>query len=153
MSPLPNLARKGSGGPFQVRDATVSYTHNYLSQLSSSTLNKNMRVLVVDDDLDQLTHLKNVILGWGHQVESASDGEEALKHLSSFTPNVIVTDLKMPRMDGFQLMRQLKAEGILPPTIVLTAFGSIDLAVETVHDYGGFWFLEKPVDTGSLRAL
>jgi DNA-binding NtrC family response regulator len=112
-----------------------------------------MRVLVVDDDVDHLTLLKNVILGWGHQVQSASDGEEALNLLSAFSPNVIVTDLKMPRMDGFQLMRQLKAEGTLPPTIVLTAFGSIDLAVQTVHDYGGFWFLEKPVDTGALRAL
>jgi DNA-binding NtrC family response regulator len=73
--------------------------------------------------------------------------------LASFTPNVIVTDLKMPRMDGFELMRHLKAEGSMPPTIVLTAFGSIELALETVHDYGGFWFLEKPVDTGALRAL
>ncbi len=112
-----------------------------------------MRVLVVDDDVDQLGLIKKVILGWGHQVEAASDGTDALKLLSSFTPNVIVTDLKMPRMDGFQLMRHLKDEGALPPTIVLTAFGSIELAVETVHDYGGFWFLEKPVDLGSLRAL
>ncbi len=112
-----------------------------------------MRVLVVDDDLDQLSLLKKVILGWGHQVESASDGADALRLLASFTPNVIVTDLKMPRMDGFELMRHLKAEGSLPPTIVLTAFGSIELALETVHDYGGFWFLEKPVDTGALRAL
>ncbi len=112
-----------------------------------------MRVLVVDDDVDQLGLIKKVILGWGHQVEAASDGADALKLLSSFTPNVIVTDLKMPRMDGFQLMRHLKDEGALPPTIVLTAFGSIELAVETVHDYGGFWFLEKPVDLGSLRAL
>jgi DNA-binding NtrC family response regulator len=112
-----------------------------------------MRVLVVDDDLDQLSLLKKVILSWGHQVESASDGADALRLLASFTPNVIVTDLKMPRMDGFELMRHLKAEGSLPPTIVLTAFGSIELALETVHDYGGFWCLEKPVDTGALRAL
>ena len=112
-----------------------------------------MRVLVVDDDPDQTAVLSKVILGWGHQVETALDGEEALRLLPSFAPNVIVTDLKMPRVDGFQLMRQLRDEGALPPTIVLTAFGSVDLAVETVHDYGGFWFLEKPVDVGSLRAL
>lgn len=112
-----------------------------------------MRVLVVDDDREQLELLKKVILSWGHQVETASDGSDALNLLTSFTPNVIVTDLKMPRMDGFELMRHLKSEGALPPTIVLTAFGSIELALETVHDYGGFWFLEKPVDTGALRAL
>jgi DNA-binding NtrC family response regulator len=112
-----------------------------------------MRVLVIDDDLEQIKLLKQVILSWGHRVETACDGADALKLLASFTPNVIVTDLKMPRMDGFELMRRLKADGTLPPTIVLTAFGSIELAVETVHDYGGFWFLEKPVNTGSLRAL
>jgi DNA-binding NtrC family response regulator len=112
-----------------------------------------MRVLVVDDDLDQSTLLSNLIAGWGHQAETATDGTEALKLLSSFTPAVLITDLKMPRMDGFELMRHLEAEGRLPPTIVLTAFGSIDLAVQTVHDYGGFWFLEKPVDHGALRAL
>jgi DNA-binding NtrC family response regulator len=112
-----------------------------------------MRVLLIDDDIDQLALLKKVTLSWGHQVETASDGADALSRLASFTPNVIVTDLKMPRMDGFELMRHLKAEGSLPPTIVLTAFGSIELALETVHDYGGFWFLEKPIDMGSLRGL
>jgi len=112
-----------------------------------------MRVLVVDDDVEQRGFLKKVILSWGHQAESASDGADALRLLSSFSPNVIVTDLKMPRMDGFELMRHLRDQGALPPTIVLTAFGSIELALETVHDNGGFWYLEKPVDAGSLRAL
>jgi DNA-binding NtrC family response regulator len=112
-----------------------------------------MRVLVVDDDPDQLAQLRKVITGWRHQVDTATDGADALRLLASFTPNVIVTDLKMPRMDGFELMRHLKAQGSLPPTIVLTAFGSIELALETVHDHGGFWFLQKPVDLTSLRAL
>jgi DNA-binding NtrC family response regulator len=112
-----------------------------------------MRILLVDDDLDQITLLGDLVVGWGHQVRTAHDGAEALKLLPSFRPNVIVTDLKMPRMDGFQMMAQLKAEGTMPPTIVLTGFGSIELAVETVHDYGGFWFLEKPVNTASLQAL
>ncbi len=112
-----------------------------------------MRVLLVDDDPDQLRQLRQVIIGWRHQVDTARDGAEALEVLSSFTPNVMVTDLKMPRMDGFELMRHLKAEGALPPTIVLTAFGSIELALETVHDHGGFWFLEKPVDVSCLHAL
>jgi DNA-binding NtrC family response regulator len=112
-----------------------------------------MRVLVVDDDLDQIAVLKSAILSWGHQVEIAYDGVEALKLFPTFGPNVIVTDLKMPRLDGFELMQKLKADGILPPTIVVTDFGSVELAVKTVHEYGGFWFLEKPVDQSSLRAL
>src|SRR5437879_4114399 len=112
-----------------------------------------MNILVVDDDFDQLSLIRNVISGWGHNVETATDGADALKVMSRFRPNVIVTDLKMPRMDGFEFMRHLSNEGALPPTIVLTAFGSIELAVETVHDYGGFWYLEKPVNIGSLGAL
>jgi DNA-binding NtrC family response regulator len=71
----------------------------------------------------------------------------------AFAPNVIVTDLMMPVMDGLEMVDQLRAEGILPPTIVLTAFGSVELAVNTVHKHGVFWFLEKPLDSGALRAL
>ena len=112
-----------------------------------------MRVLLVDDDLDQTAILQKAILGWGHHVEIACDGVDALRVLSTFTPNVMVTDLQMPRMGGLQLMRRLKAEGALPPTIVMTGFGSVELAVETVKDYSGFWFLEKPVDVKSLSAL
>ena len=112
-----------------------------------------MRVLLVDDDLDQTAILQKAILGWGHHVEIACDGVDALRVLSTFTPNVMVTDLQMPRMGGLQLMRRLKAEGALPPTIVMTGFGSVELAVETVKDYSGFWFLEKPVDVKSLSTL
>jgi len=49
-------------------------------------------------------------------------------------------------------MRHLRSQGVLPPTIVLTAFGSLENAVTTVHEYGGFWFLEKPVQPGVMRA-
>ncbi|MEO8098724.1 MAG: sigma-54 dependent transcriptional regulator [Acidobacteriota bacterium] len=112
-----------------------------------------MRVLIADDDSDQRKLLGNLISSWGHVVQAASDGEEALAVIPTFAPNVIVTDLMMPQVDGLELMRRLRAEGSLPPTILLTAFGSLDLAVETVHKHGGFWFLEKPVDPGSLRAL
>ncbi|MEO5926398.1 MAG: sigma-54 dependent transcriptional regulator [Bryobacteraceae bacterium] len=112
-----------------------------------------MRVLVADDDVEQQTFLAKLISSWGHRVETASDGAQALELVPILVPHVIVTDLKMPGVDGLELMRRLRAEGSLPPTIVLTAFGSIEMAVETVHEHGGFWFLEKPVDAGSLQAL
>src|ERR1044071_7378679 len=103
-----------------------------------------MRVLVADDDSDQRNLLEKLISSWGHRVETAANGEEALERVPEFSPNVIVTDLMMPGVDGLELMRRLRSEGALPPTIVLTAFGSLELAVETVHMHGGFWFLEKP---------
>ena len=66
---------------------------------------------------------------------------------------MLVTDLMMPRMDGFELLKRMTAQGATPPAIVLTAFGNIETAVQTMHDLGAFWFLEKPIQPGALRLL
>ena len=81
------------------------------------------------------------------------DGQEALEKLSSFPAHVMLTDLSMPRMDGFELLRRLAVDGPRPSAIVLTAFGSIENALKTVRDLGAFWFLEKPIDANALRVL
>ena len=94
-----------------------------------------------------------MISGWGFRVETAADGQEALDKLAGFNPNVIVTDLMMPRMDGFELMKRLASNGGMPPSIVLTAFGNIETAIQTIHDLGAFWFLEKPIQPAALRVL
>jgi len=94
-----------------------------------------------------------MISAWGFNVETAGDGQEALDKLSTFSANVLVTDLMMPRMDGFELMKRLGAEGNMPPSIVLTAFGNIETAIQTIHDLGAFWFLEKPIQPAALRVL
>jgi DNA-binding NtrC family response regulator len=89
----------------------------------------------------------------GFQVATAGDGREALEKLTSFPANVILTDLMMPCMGGIELLKELSARGDRTPTIVLTAFGSIDRAISIVHDLKAFWFLEKPVQPGVMRAL
>src|SRR4051794_270466 len=94
-----------------------------------------------------------MIAAWGFVVEKAGDGQEALEKLSTFPANVIVTDLMMPRMDGFELMKRLRADGNMPPSIVLTAFGNIETAIQTTHDLGAYWFLEKPIQPSALRFL
>ena len=66
---------------------------------------------------------------------------------------MIVTDLMMPRMDGFELMKRLGADSNMPPAIVLTAFGNIETAIQTIHDLGAYWFLEKPIQPAALRVL
>src|SRR5690348_7683751 len=111
------------------------------------------RVLVVDDEESQRTALAGMIALWGYGVETAADGQEALEKLDSFGPHVIVTDLMMPRMDGTELMRRLRAHGNAPPVIVQTAFGNLETSITAIHDLGAFWFLEKPVQSQALRLL
>lgn len=111
------------------------------------------RVLVVDDEESQRTALAGMIGLWGYAVETASDGMEALEKLESFDAHVIVTDLMMPRMDGAELLRRLKAQSNAIPVIVQTAYGGLETAVSTVHDLGAYWFIEKPVKSAELRLL
>ena len=112
-----------------------------------------MRVLVVDDDPAEREVLRSLVEAWGHEVESAADGEEAAELVATTRPQVMITDLHMPKLDGFELMDRLRGEGTMPMTVVLTAFGSVETAIETVHRHGAFWFLEKPVNAESLRVL
>ncbi len=111
------------------------------------------RVLIVDDEDSQRLGLASMISSWGFIAETAADGQEALDKLSSYPAHVMVTDLMMPRMDGFELLRRLGAQGGGPPAIVVTAFGNIETAIATMHDLGAFWFLEKPIEPRALRVL
>ncbi len=87
------------------------------------------------------------------ETQVAADGLEALERLAGFNADVIITDLVMPRMDGFELLRHLKEHGDLTPAIVLTGFGSLEKALSAVHDLKAFWFLEKPVEPRAFRTL
>jgi Response regulator containing CheY-like receiver, AAA-type ATPase, and DNA-binding domains len=107
----------------------------------------------VDDERYARESLAGEIKSWGFNVEQACDGQEALEKLPTFEPHLLVTDLVMPRLDGFDLLRILKAQGSCPPVIVLTAFGNLATATQTVHEFGAFWFLHKPIRFNVLRCL
>lgn len=111
------------------------------------------KVLIVDDDEQELTSLAEMVSALGYHAETARDGEDALEELGSTPVDVIVTDLMMPRMDGFRLLRTLLDRGDRTPAVVLTAFGSIDQAISIVHDLHAFWFLEKPCQQSVLESL
>lgn len=112
-----------------------------------------MKVLLIEDETAQRQRCLALIQAQGHAVVEAVDGQDGLEKAAQFSPDLIVTDLRMPRLDGFEVLKRLRAEDNLPPTIVLTAFGNVDMAISVVHDLGGFWFLEKPVDAKSLQVL
>ena len=111
------------------------------------------RILVVDDDKDQRAALAAMLSECDFDTQTAADGQEALDRLESFNADVIVADLVMPRIDGFELLRQLKEHGDLTPAIALTAFGSMEKALSAVHDLKAFWYLEKPVEPRALKTL
>ena len=111
------------------------------------------RILIVDDDERQRAALAAMLSDCDFETQVASDGQEALERLTAFNADVIVSDLIMPRMDGFELLRLLKERGDLTPAIVLTGFGSMDKALSAVHDLKAFWFLEKPVEPRSFKTL
>jgi DNA-binding NtrC family response regulator len=73
--------------------------------------------------------------------------------LATFPADVILTDLNMPGMDGFGLLQHLRDAGDSTPTIVITAFGNIEKAVQTVHELGAYWFLDKPIQPSVLEVL
>jgi DNA-binding NtrC family response regulator len=112
-----------------------------------------LNLLIVDDEKQQRDSIASIVQAWGHETALATNGVEALEVMGRFAPAVIITDLKMPVMDGFELLHKLRESGNYPPTIVLTAFGSLDKALSAVHDLGGFWFLEKPISVGALELL
>jgi DNA-binding NtrC family response regulator len=112
-----------------------------------------VKVLIVDDEASQRSGLAAMLAAWDMTPETAADGEEALSKLSGFPADVIITDLNMPGLDGFGLLRRLRDSGDSTPAIVLTAFGNIEKAVQTVHELGAYWFLDKPIQPGVLEVL
>jgi DNA-binding NtrC family response regulator len=90
---------------------------------------------------------------WGMTAETASEGNDALEKMPHFNPDVILTDINMPGLDGFGFLQKLRELGDMPPTIVLTAYGNVETAVRTVQDLGAYWYLEKPIQANSLEVL
>jgi DNA-binding NtrC family response regulator len=110
------------------------------------------RVLIVEDDAAARVGLEQLVKSWGFLADSASDGEEALEKVTTFRPAIVITDMVMPRMDGLALLRALQQQGADVTTLLLTAQGTVETAVEAMKD-GAYDYLTKPVDLQRLRIL
>ena len=111
------------------------------------------KVLIVADEENERTALAELIEAWGCDAETAADGLEALERITLCNPGIVITDLKMPRMDGMELLEKLATPP--PPqiaVIVLSAQGSVETAV-TAMKRGAFDFIEKPVNPTRLRNI
>ena len=103
-----------------------------------------MKILVVDDEKIKRITLADDLAAQGHDVVVAADGQEALDHLDRGHFDVVVTDLKMPRVDGIELLKRIKQRGRTDIEIIMmTAYGSIPMAVEAMR-LGAFDFVTKP---------
>jgi len=110
------------------------------------------RVLVVDDEANARNALAELLRDDGYTTEVAADGREALRVLEHFDPDVVLTDLKMPILDGLGLLEQGKPLVPHAAFVVMTAFGSIDTAVQAIKR-GAENYLTKPLDLESVSAL
>src|SRR5437773_2159931 len=110
------------------------------------------RVLIVEDDSAARVGLEQLIRSWGFVAESAADGEDALEKVTSFRPAIVISDLVMPRMDGLALLRALQQQGADVTTLLLTAQGTVETAVEAMKE-GAYDYLTKPIDIQRLKIL
>jgi DNA-binding NtrC family response regulator len=114
--------------------------------------NSRERILIVEDDSAARIGLQQLIRGWGFDVETAADGEQALAQIEAFHPAIVLTDLVMPKMGGLDLLRKVQETGDPITTVILTAQGTVETAVEAIKQ-GAYDYLTKPVDLQRLRIL
>jgi PAS domain S-box-containing protein len=104
------------------------------------------KILIVDDEHEILQLLKKFLEDEDFNVFCAQDGQSALDLLQQIQIDVVVTDIRMPGMDGLELLRRIKRIDNLTEVIVLTGYASIDAAVKSMKSDGAFDFLTKPVE-------
>src|SRR5437879_10519335 len=95
------------------------------------------RILIVDDEANARTALAELLRDEGYSVETAADGFKALPKLDEFAPELVLTDLKMPGMDGIELMRKSRERDPECAAVVMTAYGAVDTAVSAMRQGAG----------------
>jgi DNA-binding NtrC family response regulator len=118
----------------------------------SYTMPKTGRILVVDDEVNARSALAELLRDEGYDVETAADAFKALGKYESFAPHVVVTDLKMPGMDGIELVKKIRATEDAAAVVVMTAFGAVTSAVEAMRA-GAADYLTKPLDFDELSVV
>ena len=111
------------------------------------------RILIVDDEPAIAESLDEMLQGWGYETAVASDGAAGLAAVEEFLPSVVVSDVYMPRLDGFGLLREVRELHPDTAVILLTGQGSVEMAIRAIQEEGAFHYLEKPVDFAKLRLV
>jgi two-component system, NtrC family, response regulator len=110
------------------------------------------RILIVDDEANARNALRTILSEEGFEIAEAEDGEAALELLGPFAPAVVLSDVRMPRMDGLTLLKRAKAQGSEAVFVMMTAFGSVEAAVEAMRA-GAENYLLKPLDVNAVLVV
>jgi DNA-binding NtrC family response regulator len=110
------------------------------------------KVLIVEDEENERTGLAELISAWGYRTETACDGVEALEKIPTWSPSVVVSDLKMPRMGGMELLEHIAGMEQTMSVILVTAQGTIDSAIQATR-IGAYDYITKPIDFNRLRTM
>jgi DNA-binding NtrC family response regulator len=113
----------------------------------------DQRVLIVDDEESARHGLSELVASWGYVTDTAGDGRAALQRVDEFMPLVVITDVIMPNLDGFQLLAHIRQDHPETSVILLTGQGSVDAAIRSVKDEGAFYYFEKPIETRKLQLV
>lgn len=110
-----------------------------------------MRILIVDDEPKVRGHLREMVVRWDScdDVAEAGDGVEALEIMSSFQPDLVITDIRMPRMDGLQLLKEIRRQGYRVGQIILSGYSDFTYTQRAIQQ-GVHNYLLKPVEEAQL---
>src|SRR5437660_3275450 len=95
-------------------------------------LSTQEKVLIVEDEENERSGMAELVSAWGYRTETATDGLDGLEKVATWSPGIVITDLKMPRMDGMELLQRIAEQPQQIAVVLLTAQGSIDLAVDAM---------------------
>ncbi|HOJ43069.1 MAG TPA: sigma-54 dependent transcriptional regulator, partial [Syntrophorhabdaceae bacterium] len=112
-------------------------------------MNNSGNILLVEDDHNQREIIKTILKKEGYYVEDADTGKKALDLLKGNAFDVVLTDLRLPDIDGTNILKEVKNQNSISQVIIITAFGSIPSAVEATK-LGAFYYLEKPFEKDQL---
>jgi DNA-binding NtrC family response regulator len=110
------------------------------------------KVLIVEDEENERSGMAELISAWGYRTETARDGLEGLDKVTTWSPGIVVTDYRMPRMNGMELLQRLAEQPQQIAVVLLTAQGSIDVAVDAMKA-GAYDFIQKPVEPARLKQI
>ncbi|MBN2714134.1 MAG: sigma-54-dependent Fis family transcriptional regulator, partial [Planctomycetes bacterium] len=110
------------------------------------------RLLIVDDEESMRDMLEISLKRDGHEVDTAENGKVALELFSQHQYDMVIQDLKMPEMDGLELLKKIRGQDARMPVVIMTAFSTWDVAVEAMR-IGAYDYLKKPFDMDEVRGL